>query len=73
MSFVNRMDLNVVKYRYPNKNMVVVQICLNGRCCYSKCVGIVSDIQGKDDDSLPLLAFRRHVVNVIFLKYSKEG
>ena len=27
----------------------------------------------KDDESLPLLAFRRYVVNVIFLKYSKEG
>ena len=25
------------------------------------------------DESLPLLAFRRYVVNVIFLKYSKEG
>ena len=25
------------------------------------------------DESLPLLAFRRHIVNVIFLKYSKEG
>ena len=27
----------------------------------------------KGDESLPLLAFRRHVVDVIFLKYSKEG
>ena len=27
----------------------------------------------KGDDSLPLLAFRRHVVTVFFLKYSKEG
>ena len=25
------------------------------------------------DESLPLLAFRRDVVNAIFLKYSKEG
>ena len=25
------------------------------------------------DESLPLLAFRRHVASVIFLKYSKEG
>ena len=25
----------------------------------------------KGDDSLPLQEFRRHVVNVIFLKYSK--
>ena len=27
----------------------------------------------KGDESLPLLAFRRHVVNAIFLKYLKEG
>ena len=26
----------------------------------------------KGDESLPLLAFRRHVINVIFLKYSKK-
>ena len=25
------------------------------------------------DESLPLLAFRRHVVNAVFLKYPKEG
>ena len=29
--------------------------------------------KGKGDESLPLLAFRRHVINLIFLKYSKEG
>ena len=27
----------------------------------------------KGDESLPLLAFQRHVVNIIFLKCSKEG
>ena len=27
---------------YPNEKMVVVLVCLNGRCCYSGCVGIVS-------------------------------
>ena len=27
----------------------------------------------KGNESLPLLAFRRHFVNVIFLKHSKEG
>ena len=25
------------------------------------------------DESLPFLVFRRHIVHVIFLKYSKEG
>ena len=28
--------------------------------------------KGKGNESLPLLAFRKHVANVIFLKYSKE-
>ena len=27
----------------------------------------------KGDECMPLLAFRKHVVNIIFLKYSKEG
>ena len=26
---------------YPNEKMVVVPVCLNGRCCSSGCVGIV--------------------------------
>ena len=42
--------------------MVVVPVSLNGLCCSSEV-----------PESLPLLAFRRDVVNVIFLKYSKEG
>ena len=29
--------------------------------------------KGEGDEYLPLLAFGRHFVNVIFLKYSKEG
>ena len=31
--------------RFWNKKMVVVPVCLNGRCCYSGCVGIVSYVQ----------------------------
>ena len=27
----------------------------------------------EDDESLPFLVFWRHIVNAIFLKYSKEG
>ena len=42
MSFVNRVDQNVVNYWYPNEKMVVVPICWNGRCCHSGCGGIVS-------------------------------
>ena len=30
-------------------------------------------LKDKGDESLPLLAFRRYVVKVIFLKYSKKG
>ena len=26
---------------YPNKKMVVVPVCLNDRCCFLECVGIV--------------------------------
>ena len=59
--------------------MVVVPVCLNGRCCSSGCVGIVcNDCHGCPDEdiggeSLPILAFRRDFVNAIFLEYSKEG
>ena len=27
---------------YPDEKMMVVPVCLNDRCCYSRCVGIVS-------------------------------
>ena len=27
---------------YPDEEIVVVPICLNGRCCFSRCEGIVS-------------------------------
>ena len=33
---------NVAKYWYLNKKMVVAPVCLNGGCCYSGCVCIVS-------------------------------
>ena len=29
--------------------------------------------KNEGDESLPLLVFQRHVVNPVFLKYSKEG
>ena len=41
MGFVTRMDQDVAKYYYPKEKMVVVPVCLNGRCCYSCCVGVV--------------------------------
>ena len=32
----------MAKYWYPNEKMVVVPVCLNGRCSYSGCEGVVS-------------------------------
>ena len=45
---------------------------LNARCCSVGCMSIAL-YQDKGDESLPLLAFRRDVVNAIFVEYSKEG
>ena len=42
MGYVNKMDQNLAKYRYPNKKMVVVHLCFIGRCCSSACMGVVS-------------------------------
>ena len=50
------MNQNVAKYWYSNEKMVVVPVCLNG------------SNKDEGDESLPLLAFPRHVVNAIFLK-----
>ena len=30
---------------YPNEKMVVVPVCLNGRCCSPGCVRIISYLQ----------------------------
>ena len=46
----------------PNEKVVVVPVSLNCLYCSSEVL-----------ESLPLLALRRDVVTVIFLKYSKEG
>ena len=47
-------------------------VCLNGRCCSSGVCALYRINKDEGDESLPLLAFRRDVVNAIFLKYSKE-
>ena len=62
----------MAKYRYPKGKMVMVPVCLNGGCCYLGYVGIVSYNKDQSNKSLPLLVFRRHIDNVIFLEYSKE-
>ena len=46
---------------------------LNDRCCSLECVSIVLYYQNKGDKSLPLLAFRRDIINAFFPEYSKEG
>ena len=72
--FFKRMGQNVAKYWYPNEKMAIVPVCFNVRCSYSGCVDIVYHItKGKGGESLLLLAFRKYAVNIIFLKYSKEG
>ena len=52
--------------------MVVVPVCLNGRCSPG-CEGIDRIKKDEGDESLPFLVFWRHIVNAIFLIYSKEG
>ena len=42
MGFVNGMNKNVTKYWYPNEKMVAVPVGLNGRCCHSGYMGIVT-------------------------------
>ena len=37
----NGSERDQVQDWYPNEKMVVVPVCLNGRCCSSGCVGIV--------------------------------
>ena len=72
MCFVSRIDQNVAKYR------VCIRMKNGGGPCLFDVV-----LQGawvlcrisKDEVhvSIAFLAFQRHVVNAIFLKYSKEG
>ena len=58
---------------YPNKEMVwypfvcMVDVVLQGEWVLH-CIN-----KNKGDDSQPLLAFRRDVVNALILEYSKEG
>ena len=73
MGFVNRMDQNVARYWYPNEKLLVFAVYLNGRCCYQVAWVLYGVNKDKGDESLTLLAFRRNVINVIFLEYSKEG
>ena len=73
----NALERGQVQDWYLNEKIVVLLVCLNGRCCSSGCMGNASTKISKltninkdeGDESLPLLTFRRHVANAIFLKY----
>ena len=56
---------------YPIEKLIVAQNCLDDLCCSSECVHSVN--KDEVEESLFLLAFRRDIINAIFLKYSKEG
>ena len=58
---------------YPDEKAVAVPVSLNGRCCSSGCVGNYLVNKVESDESLPFLVFGRHIVDVIFLEYSKAG
>ena len=73
MGFVNRMDQHVTKYWYPNEKIVVFPACLNGVCLLFRVNGYCVVLTKIKTMNLASSSFRRHVVNVIFLKYSKEG
>ena len=65
---------NVAKYWYPSEKMVVFPAICFKVDFVLQCAWVLYRIKkGERDESLPVLAFRRHIVNAIFLKYSKEG
>ena len=75
MGFVNRMDQSVANYRtgirmrtwWCSPFVWTVDVVLQGAWVLYR----VNKDEG--DEFLPFLVFRRHIVNAIFLKYSKEG
>ena len=58
---------------YPDEKMMVLLVCLNGRCCTQGAWVLYRINKDEDDESLLFLVFRRHIVNAVFLKYSAEG
>ena len=68
------MDEHLIKYRigiqmkkwWWSPFVSMVGVVLQG-------VWVLYHINNEDDECLPLPAFRRDVVNAIFLKHSKEG
>ena len=51
--------------------MVVVPVCLNGRCCSPE--KVYRNNKDEGSESLSILVFVGDGVNVIYMKYSKEG
>ena len=75
MGFVNSIDQSVVNYSIGIRMkkwwwsvfVWMVDVVLQGAWILY-CVN-----KDESDESLPFLVFRRHIVNAIFLKYSKES
>ena len=64
------LEQNCKKYIFKNNNQTSSTVATR---TWILCDFVLLCInKNKGVDSLPFLAFRRHVVNVIFLKYSKE-
>ena len=68
----NELERGQLQDWYPDEKMVVLPACLNGRCCSSGAWVLYRVNKDEGDKSLPFLIFRRHIVNTIFLIYSKE-
>ena len=58
---------------YADEKMMMVPVCLNDNVVLRDVWVLYRFRKDEDDEFLPVLAFRRDVVNAIFLKYSKEG
>ena len=64
MGSVNKMDQNVANFWCPNEKMVVVPVCLNGRCCYSG--GILSQDLRKKDKNIQKKYFAAITLSLLF-------
>ena len=65
----NGPECGQLKDWYPDEKMVVVSVCLNGRCKSSGSWVLYGVNKDEGIEALPFLVFRRHNVNAIFLKY----
>ena len=69
----NRPEHGHVQDWYPNENMVMVTVCLNGRCCSSRCVGIASYYQRWRRWASPSSSFLNKCCQCIFSEIFKRS